>query len=153
VGCHPRHFLENNGILDNVVGDRIHQRYALAAFYFVLGGPSWLLVRDFLDATSSQCKWTGVLCTDELVVTGFQLVSVDATGPLPFSLSLLSGLVSLDMEGNFSASIADFIGNSVGLTSLSLPVLFSRRYLHGEHLFTQFSLLSSELPLPLPASR
>jgi len=71
---------------------------------------------------------------------------------------LVYGLVSTGMLASFIGPLIALDGaammNANGVviaacaTSLSLPVLgFSQRYLHGEHLFTRFSLLSNGLLL------
>jgi Leucine-rich repeat (LRR) protein len=57
--------------------DRIHQRYALATFYFATGGGDRRWNRavvvgeppfDFLNPATSECKWSGIVCasTDPL---------------------------------------------------------------------------------------
>jgi Leucine rich repeat/Leucine Rich Repeat len=51
--------------------NRIHQRYALATFYFATGGGDQLWNRtvlagekafNFINPTTSECEWTGIVC-------------------------------------------------------------------------------------------
>jgi NADH-quinone oxidoreductase subunit L len=71
-----------------------------------------------------------------------RILFMASTGMLASFVGPLIALNGADMMNPHGALIATCA------TSLSLPVLrFSRRYLHGEHLFTRFSLLSSGLLL------
>ena len=113
--------------------DRIHQRYAMAAFYFATNGavtaysPDGLPWNDNTGWLSDQheCSWTGVICSEFFKVTGISLSENEVAGSLPMELVLIKDhLQTLDFSENkiyMSGAQLDVFGKLKKLKKIVMP--------------------------------
>lgn len=105
---------EEWGVLSEEEEQDVLARYALAVFYYTLGGPnwvteisnqqpngaSWLENRGTIDGIQNVCDWQGISCSGGLVESIQFLSSKRLRGDLPTELNVMSSLRSLQIENN-----------------------------------------------------
>lgn len=79
--------------------DTLIQRYALGVAYHALGGDDWSSASSWLTA-ESECRYPGVACNEEGVVTTIAMVGNGLKGTLPPELGLLDEIEFLDLSDN-----------------------------------------------------
>jgi len=103
------------------------QRFALATFYFAMGGNGyWYEDYSFLSS-SHECNWkigsSGVQCDSSRNVIGISIVLNGLRGSLPPEIGLgLESLESIELDGNqISGTIPEEIYRLTNMRSLSMP--------------------------------
>jgi Leucine-rich repeat (LRR) protein len=91
---------------------KVAQRFALAAIWFGLSGPSWKRKDDWLSG-ADECNWFGVTaCTDDGIITGINIGGNELRGTIPVDIfAALSKLETLllptnKLSGTIPASMA-----------------------------------------------
>ena len=76
-------------------------RFALATFFFTLGGPNWISNENWLTGEHA-CSWYGVVCdrSEESFIYEIDIARNNATGVIPAEISLFGDLRSLVLTGN-----------------------------------------------------
>jgi hypothetical protein len=107
----------------SVLAWRMRQRYALAVFYYALGGDSWLNRSNWLSAID-ECSWHSVLqetahthghesvCDNAGQYVSLALANQNLTGMIPPEIGLLSNLKMLELTGN---RVQGIIPTTVGI--------------------------------------
>lgn len=110
--------------------EREKQRFALAALYYGLDGPSSVLADKWLNPSLHECNWTGLACSNQVVATlqlfGDQRLQGDVAPEIGL-LTALDRLLIRDIAGVKSGIPAE-IGYNLQLTSL----LLNRNSLTGQ---------------------
>jgi hypothetical protein len=116
--CDVRHF----GLLAVAVSivnsddtiDDISQYWTLAIIYFALGGPNWLVDRNWLTGKSvCHQDWFGVTCSqDNTSVISIKMISNDLIGSLPTEITFLSTLHQIVL---FDSAISGTIPSEIGV--------------------------------------
>lgn len=140
---------------------RINQRYALLLLYFGSDRDSWTNQENWLN--ENECTWHGVTCgppvadvsqegdarrhlQSETAVTVVDLESNGIIGRFPPDLSLIAGLVTLNLAGNeFSGTLPTSLSSMVSLSELVLSDNSFTGALSG----TDFSTLTNLTTLDL----
>ena len=109
------------------------ERYIMAVLYYATVGEEWYDLVNFLRP-NHICEWgdnlqgarfNGVICNDQLQVTGIQLTDTNLQGTIPFELGYLSHLTSLQLGGNqaLAGTIPTEFGQLTQLQILQLRLL------------------------------
>jgi len=96
------HAIFSNGFPYDFSGDvweYIKERAILARVYWNHGGSRWIDNNAWLSS-DTHCNWSGVVCSETLVVTGINLEGNQMTGPFPTALNDLNSLNDLKIARN-----------------------------------------------------
>ncbi len=127
---------------ENISAEVILERYVLAVLYYSTNGPSWSWLSPQYLIQSKTCSWNngddlGIFCENLSGVTHIRLAQVNLAGTIPWELSLLSNLVTLDFDKN---ALEGTIPTQFGTLS------------NLETIWLASNLLNSSLPTYLPSS-
>ncbi|XP_057785440.1 MDIS1-interacting receptor like kinase 1-like [Salvia miltiorrhiza] len=76
---------------------------------------------DSDKATSPQCRWAGILCSEEGLVVKLDLSSMNLSGVISGHIQHLSSLAELNLSNNsFSSELPRALGNLTSLRSIDL---------------------------------
>jgi hypothetical protein len=116
----------------SVLAWRMSQRYALAVFYYSLGGDSWVNHSDWLSAID-ECSWHSALqetththghesvCDNDGQYVSLVLANQNLTGTIPPEIGLLANLKMLELtENHVRGNIPTTVGSLEELSSLFL---------------------------------
>jgi len=128
-------------------------RYALAVFYYALGGETWIKSNDWLNIRMDHCNWQFVDCrtvgqgnvvadTEFKPVTGLQITKNNLYGSLPSELGHLSKLEFLVLTDN----IIERVEGLLGVDSLKYIYLGGNRLQDHENLFQLSNLQLLNIP-------